>query len=452
MVKRWVERWVGDRPNFKKILGNAWWLFFDKIVRMGLSLVVGLWVARYLGPEGFGVLNNAMALATLFGAFATLGLESFVIQDIIKTPSQKSIILGTAFYLKLMAGLLTYFFAILSILFLKPTGNDQLDRYLVYIISAGIIFQSLDVIDYYFQSQTKSKYTVWAKTSMFLFVSAAKIAFILLNASVIYFAFTALLELALNGIALIYIYQKNNNKLSQWQFDKAMAKRLLTQSWPLYIAYIAAFIYMKIDQIMIGNMLGDKPAGLFAASTKLYEIPFFIVLIFSSSVFPTLIDFYEKNKTLFYKRYSQITTVYTFVGYMVLAFVLLFGSFLINLLYGKEYSEAFPILSVQIIGMFFMFNAGLRSSYLTITANQKIIMITTAVSAILNIVLNFVLIPIYGTVGAAIATAVTQFFSLFLLNACFYKTREIFNIQVKSLYLGSMFPNSNQYDVSNLQG
>ncbi len=435
MVKGWIEQWIGDRPNFKKILANSWWLFFDKIIRMGLSLLVGLWVARYLGPENFGILNNSLALTTLFGAFATLGLESFVIQDIIKRPSQKPSILGTAFYLKLTAGLLTYFFAVISILFLKPTEQDQLDRYLVYIISAGIIFQSLDVIDYFFQSQTKSKYVVWAKTSMFLLICLSRVVFIITKAPLIFFAFASLFELVLNAVALIYIYQKNQNQLRQWKFDKAVAQKLLVQSWPFYIAYIASFIYMKIDQIMIGTMLGDKPAGLFAASTKLYEVPFFIVLIFSSSVYPSLVSYYEKDRDLFYKRYSQVTGLYTVIGYGVLAFVLLFGPFLINVLFGKEYAGAFPILSIQIIGMFFLFNAGLRSSYLTITSNQKIIMVTSVLSAVMNIMLNLLLIPVYKTVGAAIATAATQFFSLFLLNWFFSKTKEIFNIQLRSLIL-----------------
>ncbi|MBI1770253.1 MAG: flippase [Bacteroidetes bacterium] len=435
MVKQWIEQKIEGRPNLKKIIGNTWWLFFDKMVRMGLSLVVGLWVARYLGPARFGMLNNAIAFATLFGAFATLGLESFVIQDVIKSPAKRLSILGTAFYLKLIAGSITYVFAIISIMLLKPGDEDQIDRFLVYLISAGIIFQSLDVIDYYFQSQTKSKYTVWAKTSMFLMLSGAKVVFILLNASVDLFAVVSLLELVLNGVALMYIYQRKENYLSQWKFDKSIAQSLLAQSWPFYLAYIASFIYMKIDQIMIGTMLGDKPAGLFAASTKLYEIPFFIVLIFSSSVFPSLVSFYEKDKVLFYKRYSQITGLYTLIGYGVLIFVLAFGSFLINLLFGKEYVEAFPILSIQIIGMFFLFNAGLRSSYLTITSNQKIIMITAILSAVLNVLLNFFLIPLYKTIGAAIATAVTQFFSLFLLNLLFSKTKEIFNIQLKSLLL-----------------
>lgn len=439
MVKKWITQKMEGRPGLTKILGNTWWLFFDKVVRMGLGLVVGLWVARYLGPERFGILNNALALTTLFGAFATLGLESFVIQDIIKMPDRKDEILGTAFYLRMVAGTITFLFAIVSILILKPGGEDQLDRYLVYIISAGIIFQSLDVVDYYFQSQTKSKYTVWAKMSMFLLVSITRIVFILTNAPLIFFAWASLLELVLNGVALLYIYQKNEKQLYQWRFDKGIAQRLLVQSWPFYIAYIASFIYMKIDQIMIGNMLGDKPAGLFAASTKLYEIPFFIIIVFSSSVFPTLVGYYEKNKALFYQRYSQITSAYTFMGYVLVAFILFFGAFLIKLLFGEDYAGAFPILSIQIVGMFFLFNAGLRSSYLTIVSQQKIIMVTSVLSAFLNVLLNFVLIPIFHAVGAAIATAVTQFFSLFLLNLFFSKTQEIFKIQLKSLFFIPLF-------------
>ncbi|MFZ2957919.1 MAG: flippase [Candidatus Ozemobacteraceae bacterium] len=442
MLKRWISQNVEERPRIIKIIGNTWWLFFDQIVRMCVGLLVGVWVARYLGPERYGILNYSLALASLFGAVATLGLDTFVIQDIIKTPDRKNDILGTAFYLKLLAGIATYLFAIISILILKPRAEDQLYRYLIYIISAGVIFQSLDVIDCYFQSQTKSKYTVWAKTSMLLLISIARLILIHTNASLVFFAWASLLELVINGLALLYVYQKSEKQLFHWKFDKGIAQGLLIQSWPYYIAYIAAFIYMKIGQIMIGNMLGDKQAGLFAASARLYELPFVVIMVFTSSVFPTLVDYYERDRELFYRRYSQITYVYTILGYLVLAFVWLFGPFLINLFFGKEYADAFPILSIHMVGMFIHFNAGLRSSYITLSSNQKIILITTVISAVMNVALNYLLIPRYNAAGAAISTVITQFVALFLSNIFFAGTKEIFTIQLRSLLLIPSFSRS----------
>lgn len=153
------------RTALQKILANTGWLFVDKILRMGVGLLVGVWVARYLGPEQFGLYNYALSFVALFSAFATLGLDGIVVRDIVRDPSYKNEILGTAFILKLLGGISTLILAVGAVSLLRP--HDNLTRWLVGIIAAGTIFQAFDVIDFWFQSQVQSKYTVYAKNVAF---------------------------------------------------------------------------------------------------------------------------------------------------------------------------------------------------------------------------------------------------------------------------------------------
>ncbi|MCR4321033.1 MAG: oligosaccharide flippase family protein, partial [Candidatus Brocadiaceae bacterium] len=143
--------------SLQNILVNTGWLFADRILRMGVGLFVGVWVARYLGPEQFGLYSYALAFVSLFGAFATLGLDGIVVRDIVRDPACKYETLGTAFVLKLIGGSLTFLLVIIAISLLRP--HDRLTHWLVGITAVGMIFQAFDTIDFWFQSQVKSKYT-----------------------------------------------------------------------------------------------------------------------------------------------------------------------------------------------------------------------------------------------------------------------------------------------------
>ncbi len=430
---------LAGKENITRIAANSLWLLSDKILRMLITLFVTGWLARYLSLEDFGKLNNAIAYALLFGSFATLGLDSIVIRDIVKNPAEKDRLLGTSFYLKLIAGFFTYLLSALCVLLLRPSGDEAISRYLVYIISAGIFFQSFDVIDYYFQSKIQSKYTVVAKNTAFILISGIKIAMIVMHCSLIWFGWAWLLEMMFNAVGLVWVFTNKGHTIRKWNFDAKLAVKLIKQSSAIYIAFIASFTYMKVDQIMISKMLGDTQAGLFAASAKVYDLCFFIVIVLAPSFYPSLIHIYESDRILFYKRYAQVTDIFTIMGYAVLAFVLLFGDWIIRILYGAQFDPSSLVLKIQIFGMLFMFNGGLRSSYFAIIHNLRIIMITTSLSAVLNICLNYYLIKKYGITGSAFATVITHASSLFISNAFFKESRPIFKIQLESLLFIRVF-------------
>jgi PST family polysaccharide transporter len=423
------------KENIVKILANTFWLVSDRVIRMFVALFVGAWVARYLSPDNYGKLNNALAFSTMFGSFALLGFESILIRDLVRDQNKKNVLLGTAFYLRMIAGIIAYLLAVTSVLIIRNGTDDLIVRQLVYIVSFGILFQSFDVIDFYFQSQIKSKYTVFAKNISFAIVSGIKIGMLVFKVSLIWFAWISFAEVIFNAGGLYWIYKRKGNQLSEWYFDINVAKTFFKESWTMYIAFISAFVYMKIDQIMISELMDDTAAGIFAASTKLYEIPLFILLSIASSVFPSLVNIYHSDRELFFKRYEQITFLTTLIGYAVLIGTWLFGDFFITLFFGTAFKASYDVLKIQMIAMFFLFNGCLRSSYLTITSNQKIIMYTSIISAAINIILNYILIKTMGVKGAALSIALTYFFAVFFLNIFFDKTKRLFTIQLKSIIL-----------------
>lgn len=422
------------KENVNRAASNTLWLVGDKVIRIIITVLLTGYLSRYLSLSDFGKLNNAIAWFTLFGAFATMGLDSIIIRDLVKFPENKHRIIGSGLGIRAFAALVCYSLCILCVYLDDPAQEDLNFRIITAIVSLGMLFQTFDIIDYYFQSKTASKYTVIAKLSAFTIASLAKAYLVFIKADLISFAWIWLIEFIVSAFLIAILYSTKENSLSSLRFEWSLAKRMVKDGAPIFIAYIAAYTYMKFDQIIVARMLGYEAAGLFSASARLYEMCFLVVAVITPSIYPSLINIHNR-KELFFQRYQQVTTIFSIMAYLLVGGVLILAPFIVKLQFGDAYAASANILRLQIFGMLFMFNGGLRSSYLAIINRQDIIMVTSIVSAILNIVLNLILIPIYGVMGSAWATVVTTLIAIFLGNILYKDTYILFKIQLNGFLL-----------------
>jgi O-antigen/teichoic acid export membrane protein len=411
------------RFNFQKTISNTGWLFFDKIFRMGVGLFVGAWVARYLGPEQYGLFSYACAFVALFSAIATLGLDGIVVRNIVREPSFTEEILGTAFVLKVLGGLATLLLSMGSVILLRH--GEGLVYWLVGITAAGMIFQAFDTIDFWFQSQIQSKYVVYARTTAFSLISLVKIGLILTAAPLIAFAWAGLAEIVLGSIALIIVYQSEGHNIKTWLANFICAKNLLRDSWPLILSGIMVMIYMRIDQVMLGNLVDNTEVGLYSAAVRLAETWYFIPMAVVGSVFPSIVEAKAISEELFYRRLQKLYNLMALMAYIVALPVTFMAGWLVTIIFGPAYARAGPMLAVLIwAGMFV--NLGVaRGSFLTTVNWTGIHFVTTFLGCIVNVALNYLLIPIYGGMGAVVASFVAYWFAAH--GACFiykplYKT------------------------------
>jgi len=182
-------------------------------------------------------------------------------------------------------------------------------------------------------------------------------------------------------------------------------------------------------------MLDDHNVGIYSAAYVLYEAPLFISLMIAKSVYPIFVQSFQDNKIKFFELYATLSSYMTLLSYLIVLFIVMFHEILIQITFGDSFEESGIILMLLAFGLIPMFNAFLRSSYITISGNQKIILYTSLASSITNIILNIFMIRQYGIRGAVYATVITQTLSLLILNIAFRETRKIFIIQVKSLLL-----------------
>lgn len=428
-----VRRHLEGRHNLQQILVNTGWLFGDNILRVGVGLLVGVWLARYLGPAQFGMLSYAMAFIALFGAVANLGLNGIVVRDLVKDPGSANATLGTALVLQALGSVLAFALAVLTINFARP--DDELTKFMIVVLGSVMVFKSTEVVKYWFESQVQSKYTVWVENGAFLLFAAVKVALILAHATLMAFVWSAFAEGALIAGGLLGVYAWRGGQLLAWQGHYQRAKILLKDSWPLIFSGLAVMIYMRIDQIMLGQMTDDNVVGLYSAAVRISEGLYFIPMAIVASTFPALMQIREKEK--FTKRFQNIFDVMLLISLPAALVLSFFSENIIVFLFGQKYLPAAEILQIHAWVAVFAF-LGVPSGRWYLYENlQLLALYRTVLGALINIAANYILIPTSGAIGAAYATLGSYFISNILFNLLTPETRPIFFMQAKSLVFSS---------------
>lgn len=419
--------------DVQKVVGNTGWLFADKFIKAGGELTIGLWMARYLGPQNFGLLNYAIAFISVFSAPASLGLHKIAVRDMVQQPTCRDEILGTALILRLSTGLLLGIAALISIVYLRP--NDKVVHWIVGVSAAGLLFQSADVISYWFQSQMQARSDVMARSSAYMITNIARISLILGKAKVLSFGLLPFLEIVLRCVNLTVIYRRLGCSLNQWKFSFDRARVLSKASWPLVLSGIAVTIYMRIDQVMIGQMLSDDAVGIYSAAVKLSEAWYFMPMAIASSSFPMLLRSKEYDSERYKKQLHDLFRITLRLTYFIVIPTSLLANPIMTLLLGQGYSLAGSVLSIHIWSGLFVSLGAIRELWMAAEGLTQFSFLTTTSGAIINILINYFLIPISGINGAAIATLISYGFAIFL--ACFIhpKTRYIAKVMASSLIL-----------------
>ncbi len=412
-----------SHQGFKKYFKNTSWLMAEKVFRMLVGLFVGIWVARYLGPEQFGLLSYAQSFVGLFMAFSTLGLDSIVVRELVKNEQSKDVLLGTAFILKLIGG--GIIFIVLAIA-TKFTSNDSYTNALVYIIASAVIFQSFNVIDFFFQSQVLSKYVVFANVITLFISSGIKIYLILTNAPLIVFAWMVLFDSIILALGFIYFFS-NHSSLFKWKFNVSTAINFLKDSWPISLSGVVIAIYMKIDQVMIKVLLDHEAVGIYAAAVRISESWYFIPTVITASLFPAIIKAKKTNESTYLKRLKYLYVLVGWISILIALFFSFFSHDVMVLLYGHAYELSGTILIVHIWSGFNVAIGLTWSKWILLENQQRLALYGHILGAILNVIFNWFLILEFKALGAAIATLASYWISAIVVYAL-YKPSVSYNM------------------------
>ena len=392
-----LREWLGGRLQLQKTIGNTGWLMVDRVLRVVIGLTVGAWVARYLGPAQFGKLAYVASFLAFFQVVAGLESDGFIIRDISREGEQVPNILGTALWLRLFFGALSWVLAI-AITSLTHPDDPQLVL-LTAIVGSTLLFQASDTIDLWFQSQSKSRRTVLAKSVSYLISNLVKVVLLLLKAPLYAFAGVMCLEAAALAISLIASYRRFPTE-GHWTATLARAKEMLHLCWPFLVSSLMITAFMRVDQLMLREMMGEQQLGIYAAALPLSQVWCVIPHTLVTSLAPFVAQRMHQSEQLYQEALVKIFRLFAVLSLSSSILTALVSPWVIKIMYGAQYEFSAVILSVHVFANLFIFQ-GIAQDLWVINKNVRAVtLMATAAAAIIGVSCNAVLINKFGPMGA----------------------------------------------------
>lgn len=397
-------RWILNHEGFKRYFANTGWMFGGQMFSLLVSFFIGAWLARYLGPENYGVLSYAVAFVGLFAFMSDLGANGILSRELIKFPEKRDELMGTVFRMRLIGGTLVMILSIGAALIMKMS---PLARLLIIVFSISSVLQVMNIISIYFQAKVESRNNVRAQMTAMFISSILKIAAILSGKGVIWIIIILLLDIIWQGFGFMAAYRREGLEIKAWRFNNILAWEIWHDSWLLLLASAAGYIYLKIDQVMIGQMLGNYEVGLYAVAVKLVEVWYFVPGIIVGSLFPAIINAKKIGETIYHRRLKNFYIFMGLISILISLLVTLLAHPLVYWLFGVKFLAAVGVLKIYAWSSIGLFIGMVVSMHLMAENKIKTIFIINILAMITNIGLNLVFIPKFGITGAAWATLIS---------------------------------------------
>lgn len=417
-----------NSTGIKKYFFNTTWLMSEKVLRLITSLFIAAWVAQYLGPKNFGALNYSQTLASMVFIFASFGIDSILVKELVGNDDYDKYI-NTAFFIKLFGALIS------STIVLVLAIIDHQHKYLISIFALLPFIQSLNVIDLFFQSRVLNKYVVYGNIVALIISSGYKFIGIFFKLSIYYFAWGVILEASIISISLIIFFSIKGNHLKLFNFDLSIGKRLIKNGIPLLVSGIFISLYTNVDKIMIEKILGSSYVGMYTAATKISQAWYFIPYVICLSLFPAIISAKKSDEKIYLLRLERLTDL-VFWGAVLAAFILTFLSKnIINILYGQEYFQSSSILIVHVWSGIFVSLGLVQGKYWIANGLQNKQFFVTLGCCIINIILNYFLIKEFGAIGAAYSTLISYASGTMIIPLFFSETKDMMKVTYKAFLI-----------------
>jgi polysaccharide transporter, PST family len=414
----------------RPITVNSLWLMADRVGRLAINFFVMVWVARHLGPEGYGHLQLGVALVALLAFSHTLGLEQIAVRAFAAQPNAQGAILGTVIGLRLGGGAIGYA-ALLAFLWLAEPYDAQ-TRLIAAILGLGLILQGADAIDWWFLSQTRSRFSVIAKLSAFSVATGWRVGAVLLEAGVVAIALATLIELVLARAFLTIVFKRFGSMGQPLRFEWARAKPLLLDAFPLLLSSIAILIYMRSDQVLLGAQLGVAAVGVDAAATRLSEVWYMIPNTVVASASPKLVKQRTSDPAVYEANLIKLFRFLLLASLALALPIALLADWIVHLLYGPAFEGAADVLRLHVFACVLVFQAVAQAQWMINEGQQRWLLARTITGAIVAVGLNLLLIPRLGLIGAPLALLGGQL-AVMLFPALTPTLRPVLRLQLKAL-------------------
>lgn len=417
----------------EKIVRNLFWAVIGKSVTLLGGLLVGIVIARYLGPEQYGLMNYVISYVTIFQIIAWCGLDNIEIREESKGSIPVQVVMGTAFGLKMA-------FAILMVLLTIATSwwmeADNTVTLYVLIYSISIIANTFTVIRNYFTSVVKNEPVVKSEISRTLVGIVLKLVLLWYHAPLIFFVAASAFDFILLAGGYNVAYRQMIGSISDWKFDFGYAKYMLRESFPLLLTSAAVFIYQRIDQVMIGAMIDKESVGYFSTAARLVEVMMYVPMMLTQTISPILVRKRKDSQSLYEDRAQHFMNI-VFWGTLILSVLVSVSAYyLVRYTFGVGYLAAVPVLqllSFKAAGFALSTTAGCM---LVIEGLQRFAIFRDGFGCVVCLMLNYLLLPRYGIMAAAAVAIASYVCAGYIADVLIPPYRHLFMRQTKTLLYG----------------
>jgi len=381
----------------------------DLIFRL-ISLVVVIYLARYLGKVGFGKYSFVFAYLAFFNIITDLGLQTILVREMAREPTRASKLIGNAYIIRWILTTLAVASSIIVITLMSYPADTTT---YIYIASLTVLFISFS--DFYrtiFEANLRMEYNIVAKLA-FKGVSATLILLIIFMKGTLLHIMIALVFAEMVKTSLNYLFSRKFVK-PQFEIDFGLWKYLFKEALPLALSSVIWVIYYRIDVIMLSVMMGDAEVGLYSAAYKLCDPLSLIPGALMMSLFPVMSASFKTSRRKLEQSY-RLSFKYLLIITLPIAIVVSFLSDkIIMMIYDAEFAGSAIALKILIWGLVFASGNAIFGNLLTAIGKQKLGTYITALCAFGNITLNLILIPRMSYTGASIASVITAFLAFMM--------------------------------------
>ena len=417
-----------------KVTRNASWIIAGRVYHMVLAFVVGLLTARYLGPNNYGLINYAATYTSFFASFCTLGINSVIVKNFVDHPDEEGETVGSAIILRTISSVLSVVM-MMCITFIADNG-EKTTNIVVFLCGIGVIFQVMDTLDYWFQSRLESKYSAFATVISYTVVSIYKVWLLVTGKSVEWFAVSTSIDYLVVAIILLIVYKKRNGPRFSCSMRKA--KELFKSSYHFILAGLMVSIYGSTDKFMLKKLLNEAEVGYYSTAVSLCNTWVFLLTAIIDSLYPVILQSFN-NKELFERKNKQLYSIVFYISVSVSILFSVLATPVVRILYGKAYIAAAAPLRIITWYTAFSYLGVARNAWIVSYNKQNYLKYLYIGAAITNVVLNVIMIPLWGASGAAFASLLTQISTILVFPALIKDLRPNVKLMVDAILLKKVF-------------
>ena len=420
-------------PTREKIVRNLFWSVVGKVVTLLGSLLVGIVIARYLGPEQYGLMNYVISYVFLFQVFSTFGLDSIEVREEAKGDVPYTQIIGTAFGLRVVLAVITILLCILTSWLFEADGQTTL---LVILYASSILFNTFSVIRNYFFAIVQNEYVVKSEIARTLVGICIKLGLLWLKAPLWCFVAATAFDGVLLSSGYVMAYHARVGLLRKWTFSASYARFLLREGFPLLLTSAAVIVYQRIDQVMIGSMIDKASVGYFSTAAKFVEVLIFVPMMLAQTITPVLVGVRKQSEAEYRKKAQLFMNVSVWISFLLAAIVSLLSYWIVLYTFGRAYLPAVAVLQLLAFKAPSVALSSTAGNMLVIEGLQRWAVIRDVFGCIVCVGLNYLLLPRYGIMAAALVAIVSNLAAGYVADAVIPAYRHLFAHQTRALLLG----------------